>query len=448
VWDFEHFYGDGICIFSTASVDHRALEGAKKSLASRIRYTLLMMDDPERIEKLIASLAPTIGALVGQSQKHAQMIAKATSVYSRTWETSVYPAVLASSVLQFDAVDSACKAITQVIAIPDHSSILESISGAVASGAAVAAACQSQIAGFTEAQDSVARLVASLSFPSPAMAVAIDGIQKHWKESEELMQRALTRASDFRSGLGLGNFNTALTAIKLSLDTVQYGGFFDSTDSAIQRTVIRASFVEETSAPPQMIDKATVEATVAQTLENSLPTLFQQVTLEDFGAGEYTLEKSVMLDAPIRERQSVTHVHLTIHIAQLIVQREGRPLVTVPEEGYIELDPYLYLCDNPEEKKLGLYYYKGGRWQYEDLNRLPIRILHYLYDMGFHAHKFAQKPDAIAEALDSSRGSIRNQILAVQKMCERLKIQPLLMKVGDDRWYLSRQLGCFEGLWG
>lgn len=148
---------------------------------------------------------------------------------------------------------------------------------------------------------------------------------------------------------------------------------------------------------------------------------------------------------PPRRDPPVTHVH--VHIEKLIVHRDGRPAVVVPEEGCIELDPYFYLCYKPDEKRYGLYYFKNARWNFEELTALPVRLLRYLHDVGLRPRTYAQKLDAIADALQSSKGSISNRIKGLQRMSERLKIQDLLQKVGEDRWCLSRQLECFEGMW-
>jgi len=150
---------------------------------------------------------------------------------------------------------------------------------------------------------------------------------------------------------------------------------------------------------------------------------------------------------PIHRDPPVQHIHVNVHIEKMILHRDGRPAVAVPEADCIELDPYFYLCDKREDKKYGLYYLKGGKWNFEELNQLPARLLHYLYDVGFRAHTYAQKLDTIAEALDSSKGSISNRIGELNDMCDQLKIQNLLQKVGEDRWCLSRQIGCFEGSW-
>jgi len=154
-----------------------------------------------------------------------------------------------------------------------------------------------------------------------------------------------------------------------------------------------------------------------------------------------------MYAPPVRRDPPVTNVHVNVYIERLIVHRDGRPAVIVPEAGCKELDPYFYLCYKPEEKKYGLYYYKNGSWNFEELNALPARLLYYLYDVGFHVHTYALKLDAIADALESSKGSISNRINELEKLFERLEIQDLLQKVGEDRWCLSRQLGCFEGGW-
>ncbi len=158
-------------------------------------------------------------------------------------------------------------------------------------------------------------------------------------------------------------------------------------------------------------------------------------------------EPSVIPVRPVREQPIINNITVTVTIQQLVVHRDGRPLVAVPEAGCIELDPYFQLCDKPNEKRFGLHYYKQGEWKFEELTALQTRLLHYLYDMGFRPHTYAQKLAAIAEALTSSKVSISNRINELEKTCERLGIQYLLAKVGEDKWCLTRQLGCFEGMW-
>lgn len=158
-------------------------------------------------------------------------------------------------------------------------------------------------------------------------------------------------------------------------------------------------------------------------------------------------EPSVIPVRPVREQPIINNITVTVTIQQLVVHRDGRPLVAVPEAGCIELDPYFQLCDKPNEKRFGLHYYKQGEWKFEELTALQTRLLHYLYDMGFRPHTYAQKLAAIAEALTSSKVSISNRINELEKTCERLSIQYLLAKVGEDKWCLTRQLGCFEGMW-
>ena len=158
-------------------------------------------------------------------------------------------------------------------------------------------------------------------------------------------------------------------------------------------------------------------------------------------------EPSVISVRPVREQTVINNITVTVTIQQLVVHRDGRPLVAVPEAGCIELDPYFQLCDKPKEKRFGLHYYKQGEWKFEELTALQTRLLHYLYDMGFRPHTYAQKLAAIAEALTSSKVSISNRINELEKTCERLGIQYLLAKVGEDKWCLTRQLGCFEGMW-
>ncbi len=154
-----------------------------------------------------------------------------------------------------------------------------------------------------------------------------------------------------------------------------------------------------------------------------------------------------MPSPPVRRDPPVTNFYVNVHIERQIVHRDGRPLVPVPEPGCIEFDPYFQLCDKPKEKRFGLYYYKHEKWTFEELTALQTRILHYLYDMGFRPHTYAQKLATIAEALTSSKVSISNRINELEKTCERLGIQYLLAKVGEDKWCLTRQLECFEGMW-
>lgn len=158
-------------------------------------------------------------------------------------------------------------------------------------------------------------------------------------------------------------------------------------------------------------------------------------------------EPTVIPMMPVRERPVVNNVTVTVTIQQLVVQRDGRPIVAVPEAGCIELDPYLQLCMKDDEKKYGLYYYKNGEWNFEAMTPLQTKMINYLHRMGLRPESFAQRLGTIAEAFDSSKTSISNRIKEIGEMCDRIGFQQLLCKVGEDKWCLTRQLGCFEGTW-
>ncbi|MSR68156.1 hypothetical protein EXS65_05075 [Candidatus Peribacteria bacterium] len=207
----------------------------------------------------------------------------------------------------------------------------------------------------------------------------------------------------------------------------------------ICETVMRPSFLD--SIKSAMDVSARYQEMMKDMAVNR--TLFNASSLVD------TLyEMPVYRPEPLIHRDpTVQHIHVNVHIEKMIVHRDGRPTVAVPEAGCVELDPYFYLCCKHKEKKYGLHYFKGGEYQYEELTALQARILQYFHDVGFRVHTFAQKLDTIADALQSSKRSISNRINELEKIFERLKIQDLLQKVGDNRWCLSRQLGCFEGTW-
>lgn len=161
-----------------------------------------------------------------------------------------------------------------------------------------------------------------------------------------------------------------------------------------------------------------------------------------------TRELPVYIPTPsVNKDPPITNVHVKVHIEKMIVHRDGRPVVALPEDGCIELDPYLQLCMKDEEKKYGLYYYRNGKWFFEKLTPMQAKLINYLYRMGFRAGLSAQKLNTIADAFVSSKRSISNRIKEIEIMCDHISIQQLLEKVGEDKWCLSRQLGCFEGMW-
>ena len=238
------------------------------------------------------------------------------------------------------------------------------------------------------------------------------------------------------------SFKGVLKAMQLPLDTLNAIRFPSESFLAIQKltlpkiwdfpfTSVLKTVTEATSRHQEIIKEVAA-------MQMNFPSM-TDTTLDEWPV--------YMPSPPVRRDPPVTNFHVNVYIERQIVHRDGRPLVAVPEAGCIELDPYFYLCNKREEKKCRLYYFKGGKWNFEELNQLPARLLHYLYDVGFHVHTYAQKLDRIAEALDSSKGSISNRIGELNDMCDQLKIQNLLQKVGEDRWCLSRQLDCFEGSW-
>lgn len=211
-------------------------------------------------------------------------------------------------------------------------------------------------------------------------------------------------------------------AIGTICDTVMRPSFLDAIRSAMDMSIRYQEMMKEMAMNRTLFNASTLVDTLYET----------QV---------YSPSPPIHRDPPVPQ------IHVNVYIEKMIVHRDGRPAVAVPEAGCIELDPYFYLCCKQEEKKYGLYYFKNGKWHYEELTALQARLLHYLHDVGCRVHTYAQKLDTIAEALQSSKGSISNRINELEKLFERLHIQDLLQKVGEDRWCLSRQLGCFEGGW-
>ena len=113
----------------------------------------------------------------------------------------------------------------------------------------------------------------------------------------------------------------------------------------------------------------------------------------------------------------------------------GRQL---PDKDCIKLSKEYVL--KVEERPKGLFYFKNGRWELQQLPPLQVRLIQHLHDLRKNPdNRRAKGVKELAVALHSSDVSISNQINKLTKSLESLGIRILIQTV-ESKWTFNPTL--------